>query len=82
MALSQFSICEERGHVIKIAESDLNISVRTSVAAHTQRSVAEHKENCQTELATKESDQTFPLSALPFQKQGFMFTVNQWHGMY
>ena len=79
MAMSQFRICEDRGHMVKVAESDLNISVRTSVAApqapthtHTQtdtdKSVAEHKENCQTELAPKESDQTFPLSARPLQE--------------
>lgn len=58
-----------KGDVTKMTDSDLNISVHTSVGAP-PKSVVERKENCQTELVPIEFEQTFPLSALPFQKQG------------
>lgn len=82
MALSPFSICEERGHVIRVAERELNISVPTRAAAHTHKSVAEHKENCQTEPATEQSEQTFPPSALPWRDYGRPFPTDLVHRIY
>lgn len=65
--------------MIREAERDLNISVPTRTAAHTHKSVAEQKENCQTERATEQSEQTSPPSALPFRECGGAFPMHVLH---